>query len=102
MLIVFTTVPDKDSARTLAEKIVGSRMAACVQIMPRMTSVYLWNGEMREEDEHLLLIKTLPAKYDELEKFIAANHSYEVPEIAAVDAAKVSEGYSKWLDESVS
>lgn len=101
MLIVFTTTPTIDEAETLAEKIVEAKLAACVQILPRMTSVYFWEGEVRKEPEHLLLIKTLPKKYDDLETFINSNHSYAVPEIVAVESSRMSEAYLKWLDSSV-
>lgn len=75
MLIVLTTVLSADEAASLAEAIVTTRLAACVQILPQMTSVYVWEGKLQKEGEHLLLIKTLPEKYDELEAFITANHT---------------------------
>ena len=99
--VVLTTVPSNEEAETLARKIVAERVAVCVQILPRMTSVYFWEGEVRKEAEHLLIIKTLPEKYDELESFIKANHRYDVPEIVAVKAEKVSEQYL-WMDEGIS
>jgi periplasmic divalent cation tolerance protein len=64
-----------------------------------MISVYVWEGEVQKEPEYLLLIKTLPEKWDELQRFIAENHTYEVPEIVAIDTAKVSESYEAWLRE---
>jgi len=101
MLIVLTTTPNIDEAAYLADKIVAARLAACVQILPQMTSVYLWEGKLQKESEHLLLIKTLPEKYAELEAFIAANHSYDVPEIVAIDSDKVSGPYLEWIKENV-
>ena len=97
MLIVLTTVLSADEAASLAEKIVTARLAACVQILPQMTSVYVWEGKMQKEGEHPLLIKTLPEKWEELRDFITANHSYEVPEIVAIEAEKVSELYRDWM-----
>ncbi|MFN0140556.1 MAG: divalent-cation tolerance protein CutA [Pyrinomonadaceae bacterium] len=99
MLIVFTTTPSTEEAELLAQKIVEARLAACVQILPQMTSVYVWEGKLQKEGEHLLLIKTLPEKWDELHEFIVANHSYDVPEIVAVDAARVSAHYRAWLTD---
>lgn len=93
MLIVLTTVSTATEAEALAEKIVTQKLAACVQILPPMTSVYVWDGAVQKETEHLLLIKTLPEKYDEVEAFITANHTYEVPEIVAIEAAKLSGNY---------
>jgi periplasmic divalent cation tolerance protein len=99
MLIVLTTTSSLEQAETLAEKIVGQRLAACVQILPQMTSVYFWEGKVQKEGEHLLLIKTLPEKWDALRDFIIANHNYSVPEIVAIDAEHVSEKYLAWMTE---
>jgi periplasmic divalent cation tolerance protein len=102
MLLVFTTVPNAEEGELLATKIVDAKLAACVQILPQMTSVYVWEGTLRKESEHLLFIKTLPEQYGELERFILTNHSYDVPEVASIEASHVSEGYSKWLREYLS
>lgn len=99
MLIVFTTTPNIQEAETLARKIIESKLAACVQILPQMSSFYFWQGEVQTETEHLLLVKTLEEKYSELESFIKANHSYDVPEIVAVGSEKISEDYLKWLND---
>ena len=97
MLIVMTTVQSLNDAGTLAEAIVESKLAACVQILPPMTSVYVWEGKVNRESEHLLLIKTLEEKYDELAALITETHSYDVPEIVAINAEKVSSPYLKWM-----
>jgi periplasmic divalent cation tolerance protein len=97
MLVVLTTTPNLNEAESLAEKIVAERLAACVQILPEMKSVYFWEGAVQREPEHLLLIKTLPEKFDALEKFIQSNHSYSVPEIVALEAEKVSASYLEWM-----
>ena len=97
MLIVLTTTPTDREADLLATKIVEARLGACVQILPQMKSVYIWEGKLRREGEHLLLIKTLSEKYDELRDFITANHSYEVPEIVAIESASVSDSYLTWM-----
>ena len=100
MLIVLTTTPSTEEAEALAAKIVEARLGACVQILPQMKSIYVWEGTVRREGEHLLLIKTLPEKFDELSQFITANHSYDVPEIVAIEAERVSEPYLRWVVES--
>ena len=97
MLIVMTTVPDADSGEDLARRIVAERLAACVQVLPAMRSFYFWENAVRSDEENLLLIKTAPEKFDELEKFIRSNHSYAVPEIVAVAAEKVSADYLGWM-----
>lgn len=99
VLVVLTTVSSNEEAEILARQIVGEKLAACVQILPQMTSVYFWEGEVRSETEHLLLIKTLPDKFDELEVFIKANHGYDVPEIVAITSEKVSAQYLQWIRE---
>jgi periplasmic divalent cation tolerance protein len=102
MLVVITTVGDAGEGESLARLIVEAKLAACVQILPKMTSVYFWEGKIQSEPEHLLLIKTLEEKFDELSLFIKQNHSYDVPEIVGVAAEKVSEGYLSWIGEVVS
>ena len=97
MLIVLTTSPSTEAAEALATKIVEARLAACVQILSQMKSFYVWEGKLRREGEHLLLIKTLPEKFAELDAFITANHSYDVPEIVAIEASNVSEPYRDWI-----
>ena len=100
VLIVFTTVSTLDEAEDLAERLVESRFAACVQILPSMTSVYHWEGNIQKETEHLLLIKSLSEKWDELRDFITENHSYSVPEIVTVSADEVAEPYLNWLNKA--
>ncbi|HEV8591279.1 MAG TPA: divalent-cation tolerance protein CutA [Pyrinomonadaceae bacterium] len=97
MLIVLTTVPNTEEAEGLAERIVSEKLAACVQIVPRITSIYFWEGKIAKENELLLLIKTKEELYEKLATFIKSNHTYEVPEITAISADKVSDEYAKWL-----
>jgi periplasmic divalent cation tolerance protein len=97
-----TTVGDAGEGENLARSIVDQKLAACVQILPKMTSVYFWDGKVQAEPEHLLLIKTLEERFDELSSFIEQNHSYEVPEVVAIDVEKVSNEYLKWIREVVS
>jgi len=101
MLIVLTTVESQADANVLAEKLVAGQFAACVQILPAMMSVYIWEGEVRKESEHLLLIKTTREKWVEVRDFISANHSYDVPEIIAIDAEKVAGPYLEWIRRSL-
>ena len=96
-IVVLTTVQKKQEAESLARKIIEAKLAACVQVLPPMKSFYFWEDKIQADSEHLLLIKTLAEKYDELENFIQANHSYDVPEIVALAAEKVSQSYLGWL-----
>src|SRR6476620_10547358 len=97
MLIVLTTVGSAGEGESLARSIVEAKLAACVQILPQMTSVFSWEGQIQTDPEHLLLIKTLEEKFDDLSAFIKERHSYDVPEIVAIPAEKVSEDYLKWV-----
>lgn len=101
MLIIFTTVPEISEGEEIARALVKERLAACVQILPRMTSCYFWDGKVRKDDEHLLLIKTLGSRYAEIEEWLLEHHSYDEPEIVAVEASKVSAGYLEWLTRGV-
>lgn len=96
MIIVLTTSPTAADGEALAEKIIGARLAACVQVLPQMRSVYLWEGTVQKESEHLLLIKTIAEKWGAIKEFIAANHNYDVPEIVAIDA-QAADPYLVWL-----
>ena len=97
MLIVMTTIDSEEKAEDLAKGIVEERLAACVQVLPRMTSFFFWEGAVQREAEHLLLIKTAEEKYAEVEAYIREHHSYDVPEVAAIRTEHVSEPYAKWL-----
>ncbi len=100
-IVVLTTAPNTGEAETLACRIVEAKLAACVQVLPAMRSFYFWENQIQTDAEHLLLIKTLAEKFDELEKFIQNNHSYDVPEIVALAAQRVSESYLGWIENYV-
>jgi periplasmic divalent cation tolerance protein len=97
MLIIFTTTPNETEAENLATKLIEQKLAACVQVLPKMKSFYFWNGVVQKDEEFLLLIKTTAEKFAEVETFIKSNHSYETPEVIAVKVDKVSDHYFRWL-----
>jgi periplasmic divalent cation tolerance protein len=100
--LVLCSCPTIDSARELAGGLVEQRQAACVSILPGLTSVYAWKGKIESAEESLLLIKTRLANFSELERFIKQQHPYEVPEILAIPFQAGSSDYLAWLRESVS
>jgi len=100
-IAVFITAPDKDEASRLADLLVERNLAACVQILPAMLSVYRWKGMIERQEEVLLIAKTFATKFAELEREVRAVHSYETPEIVAVPLTTVSEPYRQWLSASV-
>jgi periplasmic divalent cation tolerance protein len=100
-IAVFMTAPDKNEASRLADLLVERNLAACVQILPAIESVYRWQGKIERQPEVLLIAKTLAAKFAELEREVRALHSYETPEIVAVPLTALSESYRQWLEASV-
>ena len=97
--IAMTTVGSEPAAGDLAMKILAGKLAACVQVQA-IGSYYKWKGETLHEPEWLLLIKTRAALYAELERFIRANHTYEIPEIILLPVSAGSAGYLGWIDEA--
>jgi periplasmic divalent cation tolerance protein len=100
-IVVFMTAASADEARRIADHLVSSQLAACVQVLPEIESVYRWEGKVQHEKEVLILAKTTAAQFTDLEKAVRAIHSYETPEIVAVSMSAVSEPYRAWLDENV-
>jgi periplasmic divalent cation tolerance protein len=98
--LVLCTCPDKDSAQTIAEQLVDQSLAACVNILPGITSIYCWQGKRENAQELLLVIKTTKNVYDALEKAIIRLHPYELPEIIAVNIENGNAGYLNWISDS--
>ncbi len=99
-LLVITNLPDTDSARALAARLVEQRVAACVNILAPCHSLYRWEGKVEEGEEVPLLIKTSAARYAALEEAIRAYHPYELPEIVAVRIEKGLPDYLVWVAAS--
>lgn len=99
-IVVFMTAANVEEATRLAEMLVGAHLAACVQIMPEMESVYRWQGKIERQAEVLLLAKTTRGKFDDLEREVRALHSYDTPEIVAVPIVAGSAPYLEWLVEA--
>ena len=96
-IVVFMTAAAANEARRIANELVERQLAACVQILPEIESVYRWNGEVQRDTEILIIAKTTAALFNDLEKAVRAIHSYDTPEIVAVPMAYVSEPYRVWL-----
>lgn len=99
--LVMTTIGTQEQAQTLAEQLVNANLCACVNILPKMQSIYRWHGKLERGDEHLLLIKTRQERVDDVINTIKANHPYELPEIIAVPITYGYEPYLTWITESV-
>ena len=96
-LVVFMTAANREEAARIAGALIASRLAACVQIMPEIESVYRWQGKIERATEVLLIAKTVALKFEELEREVRALHSYETPEIVAVPVIAGSAAYLEWL-----
>jgi len=100
-IVVLVTAGDGEEAGRLAEMLVEKRLAACVQILPEIESVFRWQGKIERQREVLLIAKTARSKFEEFEKEVRARHSYETPEIVALALDAGSSPYLEWLAASV-
>jgi periplasmic divalent cation tolerance protein len=100
-LIILSTCPDTPTAEGLARALVKARLAACVNVLPGIRSIYRWQEVVEEEAEVLLLIKTRAEAFEMLESWLIEHHPYEVPEIVALPASRVAAPYLEWLENSV-
>ena len=96
-LLVLTNLPDRAAAERLAERLVGERLAACVNILAPCRSVYRWKGEVQHDEEHPMLIKTTAERYPALERALREGHPYELPEIIAVPIERGLPAYLDWV-----
>jgi len=96
--IIFCTCPDKDTAEKIARLLVASQKAACVNILPGVTSIYAWKGQIESAEEHLLLVKAHKDQYPAIEAAVREHHPYELPEIVAVSIERGLPEYLHWID----
>ena len=100
MQLVLCTAPDIACARGIAQLLVEKRLAACVNLMRGMRSIYRWHDKVEQADEVLLMIKTMPDRFDEICKVIRERHPFEVPEIIATEVTQGFAPYLAWVSES--
>ncbi len=100
-LVVLCTVGKAEDAERIAAEAVGRGLAACVNILPGVKSVYRWKGRVERDEERLLVIKTRADRFEALRDAIVALHPYEVPEVVALPIEGGHEPYLAWLDDSV-
>jgi len=101
-IMVFIPAGSVAEANRLADMLLDQRLAACVQIMREMNSVFRWQGKVETQREVLLIVKTLNSKFPEIEREVVKLHSYETPEIVAIPLSAGSGPYLEWLSASVS
>ena len=99
--IVLSTAGSADEARKIAHHLVERRLAACVNIIPQIESIYRWQGKVESTAEWLLIIKTTAGKFSGVRDAIRELHSYELPECIAIAIEDGSSSYLQWIDQSV-
>ena len=97
--IVLSTAPDRPTAERIARALVEERLAACVNLIPGLGSIYRWKGKIEHEEEVLCLIKTRKALMTKLTRRLTALHPYDVPEVIAVEVSAGARPYLNWLAE---
>jgi periplasmic divalent cation tolerance protein len=99
--IVLSTVGSEDEGRKIARYLVENRLAACVNILPQIQSIYRWQGNVESDREWLLLIKTTAEKFPAVRDAVRMLHSYELPECIAINIEDGSIDYLEWIEQSV-
>ena len=100
-IVVFVTCGTQEQAEQLAKSLVEKRLAACVNLLPGITSWYWWEKKLTQDQEVLLMMKSSRKKFAELEKEVLRLHAYAVPEVIALQIVEGSENYLNWIDSSV-
>lgn len=98
-IVVFTTCGSEEEARKLATALIEKHIAACVNISPPVTSVYRWKGSVEQAQEWLLIIKSRRERFEELRVVLESAHSYELPEVLAIQVVDGSPNYLEWVEE---
>jgi periplasmic divalent cation tolerance protein len=101
-IVVLVTAGSAENAETIARALVSERIAACVNVLPGVRSIYRWKGDVSVDSEWLLVIKTVRGRFDATEARVKSLHAYELPEVIALDVTTGSEAYLAWLVDSVS
>ncbi|CAO1425391.1 unnamed protein product [Diamesa serratosioi] len=97
----FVTAPDEETAKKIAHGLVSNKLAACVNIIPKITSIYEWEGKINEDTEVMLMIKTRSTKVDELTKYVTDNHPYDVAEVISLPIENGNPPYLDWISKTV-
>jgi periplasmic divalent cation tolerance protein len=99
-VVVLVTCPDLKTGRRIAEALVGRRLAACVNLLPGVSSVFRWEGKVDRAREALLIIKTTAGRFEALRRQVLRLHPYEVPEVIAMPIAAGHQPYLRWVSQS--
>jgi periplasmic divalent cation tolerance protein len=96
-VLVLITVPSREEAEKIARRVVEDRLAACVNIIPQVRSLFSWEGKLSQEDEVLLVVKSRRSRFPELAGTVKELHSYSVPEIIAIPVLEGTADYLQWI-----
>ncbi len=97
--VVLCNVPDRETGRAIARLLLAKRLAACVNLLPNVQSIYRWQGVIEEAQEVTMMIKTVPSRYQEVEQAIRTLHPYELPEIVCLPTSAGLPAYVDWVNE---
>lgn len=96
-VVIYCTVPNKKEGQVIAKALVKNNLVACVNIIDKVDSIFSWDGEMMEEKEALMIIKTQRELFADVSHIIQRIHSYNVPEVIAIPIIEADETYLKWI-----
>nr|XP_023023663.1 protein CutA homolog [Leptinotarsa decemlineata] len=99
--VAYVTAPNEEVAKKIAHGLVEKKLAACVNIVPKITSIYEWEGKINEDSEVLMMIKTRTNKVNDLTDFVKAHHPYTVCEVISVPIQNGNSDYLKWINDVV-
>lgn len=98
-IIVFCTTPSDEVSKNLARILLNKKLCACVNIIPKITSLYTWEDKVQEDSEYLMMIKTKKELFNDLKNEIVSNHPYKVCEVISTDIEDGNEDYLKWIEK---
>ena len=98
-IIVLCTAENQKQAKIIGTQLVREELAACVNIIPKMTSIYRWEGKIMEDEEAILLIKTQSTLFEKIKTRIIELHTYDLPEIVALNITNANKAYLNWIDK---
>jgi periplasmic divalent cation tolerance protein len=101
VVLAFSTFPDVETARRIARELVTENLAACANVIPKIESIYRWQGKVEQEGETLVLFKTTTARFAAFEEKLKSLHPYDVPEIICTPISQGSPAYLDWVRQNV-
>jgi periplasmic divalent cation tolerance protein len=98
-IVIYCTCPDIETAQRISRLAVEQRLAACINQIPGITSIYTWDGNIQQDQEVLLIVKTIEERFDDFQKLVNDEHPYDLPEIIALPVTQGSPDYLDWIKQ---